>query len=342
MLSMPSVGLEVTPGMIRFLELVSKGSARSVGRYGAERLETVADENMFPDDPKVIAALTELKHKHRLGFVRVALPEEKAYIFSSEVPDLSPDEIKTAIEFQLEEHVPVPPREAVFDYQVVSPNPATKHLRVSVTVIPHLLVARYRDVIVKAGMIPTSFQVSAQASANALIKEGEMAPCIIVNFGEQDARLYLVSHRTVHFTLVVHIGGAALTEAIKKYFSISTEEAERVKLEEGVTRKKEDAELFFSLANTLSALKDEIEKLGVYWETHVERYSETKQKIGKIILCGRESNLRGLPEYLEASLETPVELGNVWTNVASFDSYIPPIDQKESPSYASPIGLSLS
>jgi Tfp pilus assembly PilM family ATPase len=66
-----------------------------------------------------------------------------------------------------------------------------------------------------------------------------------------------------------------------------------------------------------------------------------KQKIVKIILCGRESGLQGLPDYLEATLGLSVELANVWCNVFSFDSYIPQIPRKESLAYASVIGLSL-
>ena len=114
-----------------------------------------------------------------------------------------------------------------------------------------------------------------------------------------------------------------------------------MKTERGISKKKEESELFFSLANTLSVLKDEIEKLVSYWQTHLERYSNVRQKITRVVLCGSESGLQGFPEYLEANLGMPVELGNVWSNVFSFDSYIPPISRKDSLAYATVIGLLL-
>src|SRR3989344_6597416 len=340
-LAMPSVGIEVVPEAIRFIEIIEKGGSFSVGKYGRYVLSEAGDDDTFPNSPHIKEALVELKKRYKLDLITAALPEDKAYIFSTEVPRLAPDEIRAGLELKLEEHVPVPPKDAIFDYRIVSIDPASNRLQVSVSVVPNLVVSRYVDLFVSAGLTPVAFELSAQAAANALIKREDHSPAIVVNLGKYDTRLFLVSRRTVHFSSVISVGGDALTEAIKKYFKISAAEAEKIKGERGIARKKEDADLFFSLANTLSALKDEIEKLVSYWDSHRERYSDAKEKIGRIILCGPEANLSGLPEYFEASLGLPVALGNVWENIFSFDSYIPPISRTESLSFAVATGLFL-
>jgi len=51
--------------------------------------------------------------------------------------------------------------------------------------------------------------------------------------------------------------------------------------------------------------------------------------------------VKGLPEYLAAGLKVPVELGDVFTNFASRDVWLPPIDYTESLAYATAIGLAL-
>lgn len=340
-LAMPSVGVEVTSEAVRFLELTERGGSFSVGRYGEYRIPDSGDEASFPNNAQLKEVLMEIKKKYKLDLITAALPEDKAYIFNTDVPQLSPDEIRAGLELKLEEHVPVPPKDAVFDYRIVSVDQSTHRFRVSVCVVPNLVVSRYVDLFVSAGLTPLSFEVSAQAAVSALIKKGDHSPAIVVNFGEQDTRLSLVSRRSVHFTSLVNVGGKSLTEAVKKYFKVSDTEAEKIKSERGISRDKEDAELYFSVANTLSALKDEIEKLVAYWDSHLDRYSDTKEKLGRVILCGKESGLLGLPEYLEASLGLSVSLGNVWTNIFSFDTYIPPISRKDSLSYAVAIGLAL-
>lgn len=340
-LTMPAVGLELSPEGVRFLELHERGGDHKVGRYGDFRLPENIDEAEFPSGEPLKNLLKEVRDKHKLGLISASLPEEKAYIFSTDLPELSDEEMRQALELKLEEHVPIPPKEAVFDYQVISTDHKAKRSLVSVSVMPRHLVTRYFDFFVSAGLTPVAFQVSAQAVAHAVVPYGQDLPLIIVNFGERQTGLYLVSHRVVHFTSVVAVGGDTLTEAIKKYFSVSKAEAEKIKAEHGITRRKEDTELFFSLVNSLSALKDEVAKLVSYWETHLDRYSDVRRGIAKVILCGRESGLQGLPEYLEANLGLSVELANVWCNVFSFDSYIPQIPRKESLAYAAVIGLSL-
>ena len=340
-LTMPAVGMELTLRVVRFLELKDKAGGYSIGRYGESFLPKPLEDETFPSSEALKTLLAEVKQKYNFGFVEAALPEEKAYIFSTEVPQLSPEEIHASLELQLEEHVPVPPGEAVFDYQIINTDEATKKYLVSVSVLPHLIVSRYLDFFTSVGLQPISFQLSAQAVTNSVVSFGNDAPLILVNMGERQTGLYLVSHRTVHFTSTVAVGGEAFTEAIKKYFSVSEAEAEKIKTERGILKKKEESELFFSLANTLSVLKDEVEKLVSYWQTHLERYSNVRQKITRVVLCGSESGLQGLPEYLEANLSMPVELGNVWRNVFSFDSYIPPISRKDSLAYATATGLLL-
>ncbi len=338
---MSAVGIEVTPEAVRYLELKEHGQTFSVGRYGEELIKTpVGDDGEFPQVPAVKEILAGLKKKYGFDLVAVALPEEKAYTFSTEMPNLSPHEVREGLELKLEENVPIPPREAVFDYKIIDEKSADR-IQIGVQVIPRLVASRYLELLTSVGLTPVSFNTSAQATIDAVIKRNDDRATIVVNFGLQSARLYLVSHRTVHFTSVVSVGGASLTEAIKKYFSVSDAEAEKIKSEQGITRRKEDADLFVSLVSTLSALKDEIEKIAEYWKSHEDRYAVDNLKISRVVLCGSESGLQGLPEYLEASLGLPVELGNVWSNVFSFDTYIPPIPSVTSLSYASVIGLAL-
>ncbi len=341
-LTLASVGMEITPDTVRFLELLETGGGHRIGRYGSYEVpEQAVDEENFPSGEALRGLLSDIRERHKLNLVSVALPEEKTYIFRAEVPSVSPEEMRESLELKLEEYVPIPPREAVFDYQIVNVLPGDR-VAVSVSVVPRLIVERYLDFFTSAKLTPVSFQVSAQAIVNAIIPHADRAPVIVVNFGKEKTGLYLVSDRVVHFTSTVLVGGDSFTEAIRKYFSVSAKEAEKIKEERGISGKKENAALFSSLVSTLSALRDEVEKISSYWETHIERYSDVKQKITRVVLCGKESSLQGLPEYFEASLSMRAELANVWANALSLDSYIPPISRKDSLSFASVIGLSLN
>ncbi|HET9641402.1 MAG TPA: hypothetical protein VFP46_00955, partial [Candidatus Paceibacterota bacterium] len=53
------------------------------------------------------------------------------------------------------------------------------------------------------------------------------------------------------------------------------------------------------------------------------------------------ASLRGFPEYLEGALKVPVAAGDVLTNLASRDTWIPTLDYRESLAFATSVGLAL-
>ena len=60
-----------------------------------------------------------------------------------------------------------------------------------------------------------------------------------------------------------------------------------------------------------------------------------------VVLAGGNASVRGLGEYLESALRVPVAVGDVFTNLAPRDTWIPELDYTESLAYATAIGLAL-
>lgn len=345
-LRMPAVGFEVDDEAIRFVEIVQKSSGLEVKRFDEAFLSPGKEGESFLEGKRIAHNMEEFCAKNKIVLINSALPDEKAYIFKTEVPYTNdPQEIKSGVELRLEENVPIPPREAIFDFQVINDSDGKgeqDHVNVAVSVVPRLLVSKYLDFFKSFGLVPISLKISAQATADAVIKEGDSSGAIIVNFGVRKTSFHIVHSGVVHFTSSIDLGGNSLTQAISKSLSVSLAEAEQIKKEKGVVKDKKNADAFFSLVSLLSSVKDEINKLIEYWKSHKERYTENKTDVEKVILCGKEAALPGLVEYVEASLGVRVELANVWMNVASLDKYIPPISKEDSLSYATVIGLALA
>jgi Tfp pilus assembly PilM family ATPase len=88
-------------------------------------------------------------------------------------------------------------------------------------------------------------------------------------------------------------------------------------------------------------LRDEINRHFVYWHTHEDEDGIKNPPIKKILLCGGDSNLVGLPDYLSVTMKTEVEMANVWCNILNTEEYIPSIDFKDALSFAASLGLAL-
>jgi len=132
-----------------------------------------------------------------------------------------------------------------------------------------------------------------------------------------------------------------LTKMIQKNFNITFEEAEKMKKEFGLERNSENREIFSVLLNSVSVLRDEVNKHFLYWHTHKDEDGRDRPAIKKVILCGGDSNLIGLSEYLSVSLKNKVDMADVWTNIVVDEKEIPEITFNRSLTYAAALGLAL-
>ncbi len=342
LLEMRPAGLAITERYVHAVEFTKKGSRLSLGRFGVRSIpEGVIKEGYVNDKQVVIDLLISLRAEIGIEYVSVALPEEKAYLFKTEVPKIAKDNIREALELRLEENVPVPAAEAVFDYMVIPNEAEGESVDVSVAVLPLKVVTTYLDIIKSAGLIPVSFGVEASALSRAVIPDGDLGTFMIVNIGETSTGLSIISRGAVQFSTTVPMGGDALTLALQKHFSVGPAEAKKIKEERGFVKSKENMELFFSLMNTVSAIKDEMNKLLIYWQTHKAGPGVAGAELKKIILCGKDANLAGFDEYLSATMKVSVEVGNVWRNAFNSGDKVPAISFVDSLDYASAIGLAL-
>jgi type IV pilus assembly protein PilM len=341
-LTMPAFGLNISDHSIKIMEIIH-GSKMKVGKFGNEPIpdEVIKSVNIN-DRGKLEDILRKLKEKYDMSFIRVSLPEEKAYVFKVKVPKTENEEqIKNSIEFQLEDNVPISINEALFDYTFIPGDSNKNEIEVGVSVLPQKVVASYISIFKSVGLTPISFEIEAESIARSIIKKDDMETYMIVDYGRTRTGFSVVSRGVLRYTSTVEIGGEPLTRIIKKAGATSFKEAEKIKNEKGLIKDPENPELYMSLVNIVSALRDEINKRYIFWHTHKDRNGEVGEQIKKIFLVGGNSNLGGLEDYLSSSLKVKVERANVWNNVSLSDNDIPPINFGDSLSYASAIGLAL-
>ncbi|MEI6346289.1 MAG: pilus assembly protein PilM [bacterium] len=356
-LTMPAAGVDLSYHSMRVVTFVRshKGLAldKAVTRSipgGAIYGDEVQSNKELKD------ALIAVKKDLGLSFVRVTLPEDKAYIFRTILPHMPPAQARQAIEFQLEENVPLLPSEAVFDFVILPsktaiPAPTSAStptdtsaatMDVVVAVFPKKFVEGYLELFRSAGLMPTAFYMNTDAIAKSVIRQDDMGTYLITNIGTKTTGIYVVSEGVVQFTATLSFGGESLTSAIEKHLSVTHEEALKIKRGEVMMKNREAVELFYSLANTASALRDEMNRIVSYWQTHKDKGVAVGKPIQKIYLCGSGAHLCGFDEYISTTMKIETEVGNVWQNAFTFEESIPHITQPDSLSYASAIGSALA
>ncbi len=339
-LAMTSCALDISDQSIKYGELLATPMGLRLGRFGHEKIPPgVINSGKIENENELIKILSNLAKREKLKFVRTSLPEEQMYLFTIALPKATSVDIREAISLQLEEHIPLKAIDTIFDFEVVTEN--TDTIFVQVLAIAMVTIESYLSVFKRAGLVPLSFELEAQAIARAVIPRGDMSPVMIIDFGSSRTGASIAHNGKVFFTTTLDIGGVAITNMIAKNFNISYEEAEKMKLSYGLSSTSNADDIFPAILNGMSVLRDELNRHYVYWKTH-EDDGFKHEKLDRIILCGGDSNLTGLSNYLSSSMGIKVENTNAWVNISDMKKSVPSMSYEESFGYATVLGLALA
>lgn len=342
LLDVPFGGIDISDHSVRYASLVYKKNHYEIGVRGETRIpDGVVENGSIIKPEELVKVLSRIQTESGLTFIRASLPEEHAYIFELALPRIQENEIRSSIELQLEEHVPLSNEEALFDYEIITQD--TEGYLLSVTVFPRALAEMYLTVFSQAGFIPLSFLIESQALSRAILrKEDSAGTHLIVDFGESRTGISIVTNRAVSFTATIDVGGGKLTKTIAEAYNLDRKAADELKRKNGFLQVDEEGKKIFNLiATDVTALAEEIQRHYIYWHTHHDERGRERPAIEKIIFCGGDSNLKGAVEYFGTTLRIPTEQANVWVNIATFDQYVPPIPYNDSLTYATALGLCL-
>ncbi len=301
-LDIPFAGLSMHDTAIRVIQFGRKGKKIYIAKYAEKVLPPgVITSGQVNNKEELIHVLQTLKKDLDLNYVKISLPEEKAYLFTAKIPIVPENGVKSAVESKIEENVPVPPGELISDYNIIDSS-QPDYLRVVVSNMPISVVDVYMEIVTSAGLTPLSLEIESQAITRSLIKPESVETVLIVNYALDKVGLYVVSNRVVHFTSTIQTKGDTETD--------------------------------------MDLLSHEIKKLYTYWHTLKENVDRPERKIQEIIVCGENVSDSVIP-YLSTHHNTKVLLGNVWVNAFDVNVNVPAITFTDSLKYPASIGFAL-
>ncbi len=301
-LDIPFAGISIGDSLIHCVQFRKKSGRLYLEKYKEVIIPSgVVSSGQINNVDALADLLLGLKKELGLQHVKISLPEEKAYLFNSRIPVVSRDEIMSVVESKIEDSVPVPPNELVFDYNLID-HRAEGHLDIVVSALPVRVVDTYAELVAKSGLELLALEIESQAIARALLPEGDTGTVLLVNFGKDKAGLYVATDRIVRFTSTVPL-----------------------------RPEPED---------DLPVLSQEIQKLYTYWHTLKENVGRPEKKISRVIICGENVSEETLP-YITAHNGAETVFGNVWVNAFDIHKTVPVIPFAESQKYATAVGLAL-
>ncbi len=301
-LDIPFAGLSISDTSVRSIQFGRKRGRLFIEKHIEKPIPAgVITSGQINNPDEVIKVLTEVKNELKLNYVKISLPEERAYLFTAKLPIIDQKELRSAIESKMEENVPVSPSELTFDYKLFL-HKQRDHIDVSVSALPISLIEQYIDMANKAGLSLLSLEIESQAIIRSLLPTNSLNTVLIIHFSPDKVGLYVSTYRVVRFTSTIQTKGEQF--------------------------------------NNPGYLLQEIRKLYTYWNTLKENLDKADRKISQVIVCGEKFE-DSMISYLSSHLDTPIVMGNVWTNVFDINSELPEISFSDSLRYSASVGLAL-
>ena len=339
-LALPLAGIDLSTSGVKAVRLAEGTHGLVLAGYADVRLPSGAyADGEIIDRVAVAKVLADAAQLVGISSANVSLPESKSYLFEMPVSGNDISEWRTEVEQHLDELVPLPPSETSFDI-IDAGRVENGGILVSGVGFAHRIIDGTLSAFDQAGIRVQALEGETFASSRALLARGDESTALIIDVGRSTTKISIVARRIPCFATTIGFGGHSLTLAVQKHFGVTEAEARKIKAERGIVPVPGNEDYLAAMLSTVSAIRDEIYTRLEYWQEKA-LVSKVHAQVTHAILVGGNASVRGFPEYLEGALGIPVVAGDVFTNFASRDEWIPTIDYTESLAYATAIGLAL-
>ncbi|MBI1975394.1 MAG: pilus assembly protein PilM [Candidatus Vogelbacteria bacterium] len=293
------------------------------------------------DHPRVIDMLSHAKKAYEISEAFVSLPDEHAFFIKLQLSIGTRDAMRNSILFQLDEYVPLPPEQVLFDFEEVPGTRSGNTTIVVAVVYPKKMIDEYVELFMDAGIRPIGFEAKSQAIARALHLESVDFVSIVASVHRTRTSISFVNRGIVWFNVVVSFGGGIFEEVLRKSMQVDTDAAREALFAGGLLRTVENKKTFELLMPSVSALRDEIAKLHRFWHSHRSVGSYEAPDVSRLFLTGPYAAVPGLDEYISSGIGIAAEVASPWIRIPLPENTLPPVAAQGAPRYSGVIGLAL-
>lgn len=312
MADLPKIGIDIGSVSIKMVELVPMGKdkwklmgAASIPSPAGGVAGAVGNLTVISQSIAKIAKEVGMKVRRAV----VSLPEEQVSSHVVEMPLMSDDEVENALQWQVEQYIPISADKATWSYEVIKRDQAAGTMEVLLVAAAKNLVNSYIQAIEQAGFEVVAMETELAAVARACVLV-DYPLAIMVDIGAEGTDIGVVSYGQLVFSRTIPTGGSALTRAIETGLNLDTPTAEQYKNTYGFAADKLNGELVKAMKPVLGVIGAEIRKTSDFYLS-----KHTGQTVKVVMLSGGSALLPELLGELSGIVGMEMVMGNAFARV---------------------------
>jgi type IV pilus assembly protein PilM len=266
-----------------------------------------------------------------------ALPESEAFTRVISVPKMSGKELKTAMQWEAEQYIPIPLEDVSLDYQVIGEAGEADKTDVLLVAAPLTLTKKYLKILGDAGLETIGLETETLATSRSLVGPDSQRPTTLVaNIGAGTTDISIVSGGFIRFTRSISTGGEAFARAVSQELNFEISQAREYMRSYGLEESQLEGKVMKAIKPVFDVVVSEIKRSIAYHATHCKDDS-----IKRVIVSGGAADLPGVLVYLAAALNLEVQLADPWEGLLIPEKFGRKELEDMGPRFAVAVGLAL-
>lgn len=263
----------------------------------------------------------------------LSVPAASSFITLISFPNIPLKEIEQAIPYEARKYIPIPMAEVVLDWDIFEAEFQEDLKEILLVAVPREVIEKFRRVAEGAGIRPLALEAEIMSLIRSLVGS-DQTPTALLNIGSLFTTIALIDKGRVRVFHNFNRGSHELTRTLERGLGVSTERAEAIKRETGLSEKMEEREIASVMSPLVDTLFNDVERvLSLY-------NRRSRRKIQKMYLTGGGSHLKGIVEYAASKFAIEVSHGNPFARVVT-PPFMQPLLRDIGPNFAVAVGLAL-
>lgn len=244
--------------------------------------------------------------------VRLALPETVVSTKIIDIPPLSDAELSSAIGWQAEQNIPIPPEELSLEYQVLY-RPEKKdnaQMRVLLVGTRKKMVEKYVAMFNEIGIEPTLLETQMISIIRSLQFTLDEPTTLIAHIGSSSMNLAIIHKSEMKFVISQMNGGQMLTKALEVSLGLDASQAEQYKRSYGLDGDQFQGKVKDALLPAVNMLISEIRKSVQFFVNQ-----NPQEVVQRIVLSGGTALLPGIVQHITNELSVEVLVSSPFTGI---------------------------
>ena len=228
-----TIGLDIDRGAIKAVQLTESGGAYTLRHVGYHRLPPGAIVGGEVADPELLGA--EIRefwsaHSFKGKSVILGVANQRVVVRLLNFPHMPEEDLKSAIGFEAQDHIPMSLDEAVLDYVVLGPQVEGSDLdRILVVAAHKEMLEGYTSAVREGGLRAAGVDVKALSLTRSTVPEVffDEAATLLLDVGTELSSLVVVQDGGPTLTRFIPIGLEDFVRSVSEAADLPEDEAEK-------------------------------------------------------------------------------------------------------------------